>query len=137
MVLLIYGPAIATVRRMKDSVGCEMNHSSSQLSFRLMSTLNWRLLYRVFIKSLYNFENLSQWQMKRQISGNYYEMRRMYLSLFFFFLPRSIQFFYMGTISCTKHVMTVLDFLHDRYFPQMFLDVHSFLYRGIYMFLSP
>ena len=27
----------------------------------------------------------------------------------------------MGTISCTKHIKTVLDFLHDRCFPRMFL----------------
>ena len=38
--------------------------------------------YRVSVMSLYNFENLSQRQMKRQTSGNYYRMRRIYLSFF-------------------------------------------------------
>ena len=37
----------------------------------------------VSIKSLYNFKNLLQRQMKRQMSGNYYRMRRVYLSFFF------------------------------------------------------
>ena len=45
-------------------------------------------LYRVSIKSLYNFRNLLRRQMKRQISGNYCKMRRMYLS--FFLLPHLI-----------------------------------------------
>ena len=67
------------------------------------------MLYRVSIKSLYNFENLLQRQMKRQIGGNYYERSRICLS---FFLPR-LTHLHMGTISCTKHIKTVLDFLHD------------------------
>ena len=54
--------------------------------------------YRVSIKSLYNFKNLSERRMKRQISGNYYKMRRIHLSS-------------LCTIGCTKHVKTVLDFL--------------------------
>ena len=69
---------------------------------------------RVSIKSLYNFKNLLQRQMKRQISGNYYKIRRIYLSLFF--LPHLIHL-YMGTINCTNHIKTVLDFVHDRCVP--------------------
>ena len=34
------------------------------------------------IKCLYNFKNLLQRQMERQMSGNYYEIRRVYLSFF-------------------------------------------------------
>ena len=41
--------------------------------------------YGVSIKSLYNFKNLLHRQMKRQISGNYYKMRRIYLSFFLVF----------------------------------------------------
>ena len=43
--------------------------------------------------------------------------------IFKFSLPHLIHL-YMGTISCTKHIKTILDFLHDRCFPQMFLVVH-------------
>ena len=58
--------------------------------------------------SLYNFKNLLQrQQMKGQISGNYYKMRRVYLS---FFLSYSMHL-YMGTISRTKHIKTMVDFL--------------------------
>ena len=32
---------------------------------------------------------------------------------------------YVDTISCTKHIKTVLDFLHDRCFSQMFLVVST------------
>ena len=39
-------------------------------------------IYRMSIKTLYNLKNLLQWQLKRQISGNYYKMRRIYLSSF-------------------------------------------------------
>ena len=46
--------------------------------------------------------------------------------IFKFSLPHLVHP-YMGIISCTKHVKTVLDFLHDRCFPQMFLVVHSSL----------
>ena len=55
---------------------------------RLIQSINadWRSapVYHtgVSTKSLYNFENLLQRQMKRQISGNYYRMRRIYLSFF-------------------------------------------------------
>ena len=64
----------------------------------------------VSIKSLYNFKNLLQRQMRGQMSGNYYKIRRIYLSFFpFFFSPHLIHF-YMGAISCTKHIKTVLDF---------------------------
>ena len=37
---------------------------------------------RVSIKSLYNLKNLLQMQMKRQISGNYYRTRQIYLNSF-------------------------------------------------------
>ena len=40
--------------------------------------------------------------MKRQTSENYYKMRRIYLSLSLPYLTH----FYMGTISCTKHIGT-------------------------------
>ena len=64
-------------------------------------------LHGVSIKSLCNFKNLSQRQMKRQTSGNYCKMRRICLS---FLLSRLIHL-YIGAISCTKHIKTVLDFL--------------------------
>ena len=51
-----------------------------------------------------------------------------YMFKFFFMLPHSIHLC-MGIISCTKHIKTLLDFLHDRRFPRMFLVVHSSLYR--------
>ena len=53
-----------------------------------------------------------------------------YVFKFFFFLSHLI-YLYMGTISCTKHVRTVLDFLHGRCSPRLFLVVHSFLYRTV------
>ena len=67
------------------------------------------------VKSLCNFKNLLQRQMKRQISGNYYNMR---------FLSHLIHLC-MGTINCTMHVKTVLDFLHDQ------CSWSSFLYRTL------
>ena len=39
-------------------------------------------VHRVSIKSLYSFKNLLQRQMKGQITGNYYKMRRIYSSSF-------------------------------------------------------
>ena len=39
--------------------------------------------YRASVKSIYNFRNLLQRQVKRQISENYYKMRRIYPSFFF------------------------------------------------------
>ena len=98
--------------------------SRSPVLYRNRNNLSY---YRVFIKSLYNFKNLLQRQMKRQISGNCYKMKRIYLSLF---SPHLIHL-YMGTISCTKHIRTILDFLHDRCFPQMFLVVHFSFYRTL------
>ena len=40
-------------------------------------------IYRVSTKSLYNFQNLLRRQMKRQIGGNYFKMRCIYLSFLF------------------------------------------------------
>ena len=60
-----------------------------------------RCMHAVSIKSVYNFRNLSQGQMKRQIDENYYKMRRIYLS---FFLSHLIYLY-------TQHIKTVLDFL--------------------------
>ena len=51
------------------------------ITYKRSTSLSLSLsLYRVSIKSLYNFENLLQRQMKREMSGNYYKMRRIYLS---------------------------------------------------------
>ena len=47
-----------------------------------------------------------------------------YIYIYFFFLPHLIHL-YMDIISCTKHIKTVLNFLHDRSFPQMFLKSTS------------
>ena len=76
-----------------------------------------RNTYRVSIRYLYNFENLLQRQMKRQTSGNYYKMTRVYLS---FPWPHLIHLC-ISAIRCTKLIKTLLDFLHDRCFPRMFL----------------
>ena len=76
------------------------------------------------IKSLYYFKYLLQRQMRGQISGNYFKTGRIYLSSFF--LPDLLHL-YMGIISCTKHIKTVLDFLHDWCFPQMFLVTPPFI----------
>ena len=64
----------------------------------------------VSIKSLYNFKNLLQRQIKRQISENYYKMRRIYLSFFLSYLIH----LYTCPISCTKHIKTVLDYVLGR-----------------------
>ena len=53
----------------------------------------------------------------------------------FKFLPPRLIRRYMGTISCTKHIRTILDFSHDRYFLRMFLVVESFLHRTLYLSL--
>jgi hypothetical protein len=47
--------------------------------------------------------------MKRQISGNYYKMRR----IFKFFLLLHLIRLHIGTISCTKHIKTVLDYKNN------------------------
>ena len=93
----------------------------TRITLQARRSVSLRQWYRVSIKSLYNIKNLSQRQIERQISGNYCKMRRIYFS-FFFFLFHLIHF-YMGAISCTKHIEMVLDFLHDRCFPQMFFVV--------------
>ena len=67
-------------------------------------------IHRVSIKSRCNFKNLLRRQMKRQTSENYWKRRGIYLS----FLLSYLIYLYMGIISCTKHIKTVLDFLHDR-----------------------
>ena len=52
---------------------------------RFFGRSKWRcfvIMYRLSIKSLYNFKNLLQREMKRQIDRNYYKMRRVYSSFF-------------------------------------------------------
>ena len=51
-----------------------------------------REMYRMSVKSLCNFKNLLQRQMKRQIGGSYYKMWRIYLSFFFFALVVRLAF---------------------------------------------
>ena len=58
--------------------------------------------YGVSIKSLYNFEKLSQRQMKGQTSGNCYKMRRIYLSGFL----RHLIHLYIGTVTNGTHTIT-------------------------------
>ena len=55
-------------------------------------------------------------------------------NIFKFILPYLI-YRYMGIISCTKRIKTVLDFLHDRYFPpRCSSSSHSSLYRTLSLF---
>ena len=83
-------------------------------SFRILRK-NYPEKYRVSIKCLYNFKNLLQRQMKRQTSGNYYKIKRMYLSFFclvsiFDFLPCSIpssMFAMASVILCFRLEMSI------------------------------
>ena len=63
------------------------------------NTRAWK--YRV--KSLYNFKNLLQRQMKRQMR---WILLQSETYIFKFYLP----YLYMGTISCTKHMKTIFGF---------------------------
>ena len=60
------------------------------------------VVYRVSVKSLYNFKNLLQRQTKKQVSENCYEMRRGYLSFSFF-----ASFVGVNTITISKSLFLV------------------------------
>ena len=57
-------------------------------------------MHGVSIKFLYNLKNLLQRQMKREISGNYYKMRRIYLS----FLLSHLTYLYRTDVIATNDV---------------------------------
>ena len=63
-------------------------------------------------------KNLLQRQMKRHISGSHYKMRRIHSSFLCLYMVTIIVY------SCTKHIKTLLDFLHDRCFHKC---LHKFL----------